>query len=165
MSLIKHLMSDHRLIRDLLDRLDKATPATRDEILVALGRILVIHATAEEKLIYPLLERTPLKSEARHAYEEHHLINVQFDEIVKLDADNPIVKDKAHVLKEIVVHHLDEEEEDVFPLLKKSLSDQDLSALAETYPAYREQLEQDFEEYPPQSCQGWSRAHETNPLR
>lgn len=165
MTLISELMADHRSIRNLLDRLEKATPATRDTVLIELGRTLVIHATAEEKLIYPLLERTALKKEARHAYEEHHLISVQFDEIAKLDADNHVAKDKAHVLKEIVTHHLDEEEEDVFPLLEKSLSDQDMAALAETYPAYREQLEQDFEEYPPQSCQEWSLAHESHPHR
>lgn len=159
MTLVSHLMSDHRAIRDLLKRLEKATSVSRDAVLVELGRILVIHATAEEKLIYPLLERTSLRSDARHAYEEHHLINVQFDEIIKLDADNPIVKDKAHVLAEIVIHHLDEEEEDVFPQLEKALTDQEMSALAETYPAYREQLEQDFEEYPPQTCQAWSLAH------
>lgn len=162
MMLIEQLLADHRAIRDLLKRLEKATSTLRDPILIELGRILVIHATLEEKLLYPLLESSKLKSDVRHAYAEHHLINVQFDEIVLLDADNPVAADKAHVLTEIVTHHLEEEEEDVFPRLESALGAEQMAALAETFPAYREQLEQDFEEYPPQSCQAWSQAHESN---
>lgn len=162
MTLIKQLLADHQTIRDLLKRLEKSTSTLRDALLIELGRILVIHATLEEKLLYPLLESSKLKSDVRHAYAEHHLINVQFDEIALLDADNPVAKDKAHVLTEIVTHHLDEEEEDVFPRLESILGAKQMAVLAETYPSYREQLEQDFEEYPPQSCQAWSQAHESN---
>jgi len=165
MTLVKQLLADHRAIRDLLNRLEKTTAASRDAILIELGRVLVIHATLEEKLIYPLLEKSKLTSDVRHAYAEHHLINVQFDEIVLLDAENPVAKDKAHVLSEVVTHHLDEEEEDVFPLLDQTLGEAQMAVLAETYPSYREQLEQDFEEYPPQSSQAWSQAHESDHYR
>lgn len=155
MSLTDHLRADHQRIRDLLDHLARRQGSARSEILVQLGRELAIHASIEEDLLYPLLEPGSLGRDVRHAYAEHHLINVQFDEIIVLSADERVTADKIHVLDEVITHHLDEEETDVFPRIATSLGKARARKLADTYPSLREDLERDFSDNPPASIQGW----------
>jgi len=156
MTILTHLLADHHRLRTLIARLEKASGERRQQVLADLGHELAVHASLEEDLLYPLLERTPLKKKARHAYEEHHLIDVQFDELLVLDSGDPVLGDKIHVLQEILTHHLDEEEEDVFPVVEKHLSQAGFAALDVDYLAHRETLEAEFSAHPPKSCQAWA---------
>ncbi len=156
MTIISHLLEDHKRLRTLIDRLEKSSGERRQQTLADLGHELTIHASLEEDLLYPLLERTPLKKKVSHAYEEHHLIDVQFDELTVLDSGDPVLSDKIHVLQEILTHHLDEEEEDVFPVVEKHLSGKGFAELDIDYLAHREALEADFSAHPPQTCQAWA---------
>lgn len=165
MNLTEHLLSDHWRIRELLARLADRRGSARNETLARLGRELSIHASTEEDLLYPLLEQTDLGEDIRHAYEEHHLISVQFDEILKLREGDPVITDKIHVLDEVVKHHLDEEESDLFPQLRTSLGHERAAKVADAYPELRKELELEFDQQPPSSIQGWVQRRSLSPRR
>ena len=114
------LKEEHDLVKELFDQFEEQTEtdpakgkATAEEICMELTR----HAQMEEELIYPAL-----KSEDEdifyEAQEEHHVAKVLIAEIESM-SPNPVWRAKVTVLAESVRHHIEEEETEGFPELKK----------------------------------------------
>lgn len=142
------LKNDHDTVRDLLaelaDTTERATK-TRGELLEAIATELKVHTTIEEEIFYPALEGAARnKSQKRmlaEAYEEHRAV----EDLVMPDLRETAVNTvefggRAKVLKELVEHHADEEEEDMFPLAEELLSRDKLHELREQMMARKQQL-------------------------
>lgn len=156
MDVIDQLIIEHRRLRSRIDHLESGVGSreAREEAFAALARDLVAHAELEEELVYPRLEEVPeLAEEIRHAYQEHHLVDVQLDELAELDSGLDEWSDKIHVLSEVLEHHLEEEEEDVFPRVRKLVPADDLKALGEEFVERRAIIDRRLIEDPPSSAQ------------
>lgn len=115
---VQMLKADHRLVEDLFEKFESArTSNSRLRILDQIITELSIHATVEEKLVYPLLEQEG--QDAEEAYEEHHVVKLMLAELADADAQAPHLKAKVKVLSELVQHHVEEEETMLLPKLKK----------------------------------------------
>ncbi len=120
-SIVKLLLADHRLLRDLMKKVksQKATPAQVKKSFKELKAQVESHVTAEEKTFLELIKDHPsFEDHALESREEHRVHEYVFAGIKKVkDKDRKIEQMKIYC--EMLEHHLDEEEEDLFPRFKR----------------------------------------------
>lgn len=128
------LKKDHRALEQLFTQFERGKrPAERKRIADRVVRELSIHAAIEEQLVYPAL-RQRLDGQRQMvlvALEEHHLAKVSLAEIEGLDGTEERFEAKVQVLIDGVRRHVQEEERDLFPALKRTFSAQELQELAD----------------------------------
>jgi hemerythrin superfamily protein len=102
-------------------------PDKLEEIVMRLVRELSMHAAIEEEVIYPLaLNRVkPLGGKVLLALEEHHLVKVALNELMRAPRDERFAM-KVKVIAENVLNHIQEEETVLFPRMRKALSRKEL---------------------------------------
>jgi len=136
MDLFEEIKSDHQKQRTLVDLLVKTNGESdgRKELYERLKDTLKVHADAEERYFYrPLFKHDRTQDQARHSVAEHQDIDELLEELDNTDMSSPGWLATAKKLKDQVIHHLDEEEEDVFKLADKTLADSKMESLAKDY--------------------------------
>jgi hemerythrin superfamily protein len=128
------LKQDHEKVRGLLGQLENATGARRSKLLAQVEQELKVHTQIEEEIFYPAYREAARKKEDRKLYfeavEEHHVVDLVMPEASEgQDADE--LKAKAKVLKDLVEHHADEEEKEMFPRARKAMDREELRDLGE----------------------------------
>lgn len=138
-TIFKTLTQDHDLQRGLVKELLETEGNTEERSLIfkKLKHELAIHADAEERFFYkPLIDANLTQDKARHGIAEHHEMDELIEKLEKTDMSSPqwlpIAKELAHE----VVHHLEEEEQEIFQLAGKVLDDHKKEKLGESYTAY-----------------------------
>jgi hemerythrin-like domain-containing protein len=137
------LKQDHEKVRGLLGQLENATGARRSTLLTQVEQELKIHTTIEEEIFYPAYRDAARKKEDKKLYfealEEHHVVDLVMPEVS--DGTTPEeLKAKAKVLKDIVEHHADEEEKEMFPRARKALEREELRELGERMQTRKKEL-------------------------
>lgn len=140
---IKLLKTDHEKVRGLLGQFENATGARREKLRGQIDRELKVHTQIEEEIFYPAFRDAARKKDDKKMYfealEEHHVVDLVLPEMN--DGATPEeLKAKAKVLKELVEHHADEEEKEMFPSARKILDKETLRALGEQMQARKETL-------------------------
>ncbi len=131
MDAIKMLKKQHREVEGLFKELEKAKSAgPRRRIFEKIADALAIHATIEEKHFYPAAKKKQTEDMLLESVEEHLQVKRVIADLLKLDAGDPTFMAKATVLKEDVQHHVEEEEDQLFPKVEKLLDDDELEAVA-----------------------------------
>lgn len=121
---IELLLKDHDALRKLMEKV-RAPRSTRQQVFKSFEQLRMVvksHVAAEEYgLLKLVLENPTLKSEAFEGYEEHRVHEYILDGIQSVRSpDSKVEQMKAFC--EILEHHLDEEEEDLFPKVKKAFA-------------------------------------------
>ena len=127
------LVEDHKKVKGIIEQL-LATSATakktRQDLLGTLKKELESHETLEEKLLYPALkQQKPTHDMALEAYQEHHVVDVLLEELDGMEFKDEAWKAKLTVLQENLLHHIDEEEQELFPKAQKNLSQNQLDQI------------------------------------
>ena len=136
MTLFEALRKDHDTQRTLLGLLIKTHGDSdgREELFEKVKKALTSHAAAEERALYiPMMELDMTQEKARHSVAEHHEIDELVEELEDTDFSSPGWLAAARKLHDLVTHHLDEEEQEVFQLAGRALSDDAKARLADTY--------------------------------
>ncbi|GGD06352.1 hemerythrin domain-containing protein [Aquisalinus flavus] len=95
---------------------------------------LEAHASAEEQTFYAELMSHPEASDqTRHSVSEHKDAADLVEEIEDMDMSSPGWLTKFKQLKHDIEHHVDEEEEDVFDLARKTIDDAKAEALTDRF--------------------------------
>jgi hemerythrin-like domain-containing protein len=130
---IQLLETDHRRMEDLLKKGEETTTRgvkTRTELLNTLTRELNAHEHIEETVLYPALRSHPeAKDIVLEGYEEHHVADLIVKELHGLARDDEQWGPKFKVLKENIEHHIEEEEDDMFPKARGIFSREELQQL------------------------------------
>ncbi|HEY9635975.1 MAG TPA: hemerythrin domain-containing protein [Coleofasciculaceae cyanobacterium] len=118
MAIFETLTDEHDLLRNqlakILDLPDDAK-VERQECLEELKKTLHSHTVAEEEIVYEvLLPIEHLESEVREGIEEHRLSNQLLVELYALEVTQAQWEAKVKALKDLLTHHLKEEEEELF---------------------------------------------------
>jgi predicted regulator of amino acid metabolism with ACT domain len=136
MNIFEALRQEHEIQRHLVAKLVETHGDTeeRKKIFEQLKHELKIHANAEERHFYiPLIKKDLTQEKARHSVAEHHEMDELIEQLedTEMDASNwlKIAKELEHK----VIHHLDEEEQEVFQMAGKALTDNQKTSLAEDY--------------------------------
>lgn len=148
MDAIKLLKADHKAVRELLEELADTTPRAtkkRAELLSEIGMQLKAHTTIEEEIFYPAFHASGNKSDDAkmffEALEEHRAAgDLVLPDLLATDAGSEKFSGRAKVLKELVTHHADEEEKEMFPRAKELFDKKQLEGLGEKMAARKEQL-------------------------
>jgi hemerythrin superfamily protein len=124
------LKQEHRDVAELLDRMvESASAAERKKLLAAIKATLVPHLRAEEKIVYDAVLALRGKEQQTHGeegYMEHKLGDRVLSSLGKMDnAISPEFSAAAKVLKELVEHHVEEEEKNIWADVENNFSDAD----------------------------------------
>lgn len=135
-TIFEELRKDHDKQRTLVDLVvkTKGDSKGRRELLDNLRKALQSHESAEEKHFYvPLMQADLTQEKARHSIAEHHEMDELLDELEQTDFSSSGWLATAEKLRECVLHHLDEEEHEVFQMAGKVLTEKQKSELADSY--------------------------------
>lgn len=124
MDILDKLKMEHREVADLLDQLNESeSSSTRKSLLKKIKAALVPHVRAEEKIVYNAIiskKDVHAKVDGEEGYCEHHLVDKLLVDLSKIsNAASPEFSAGAKVLKEIITHHVDEEERNVWRDIRK----------------------------------------------
>jgi hemerythrin-like domain-containing protein len=120
------LKNDHkdilRAFRDFEKAGDRAVKA-KSQIVDNIIELLTVHTYVENEVMYPRVrELVPeLEDDVLESYEEHHVADVLVMELAGMDATDERFTAKTTVLIESVRHHIEEEETEWFPEVRKAL--------------------------------------------
>ena len=120
------LRESHERQRSLCRKLVRAKPGTQDRISIfkQLHVELAAHAAAEERFLYAaMLADAELRHDAQHSVAEHKEIEDFLTELFEMDFSSTGWLTRFRTMKERYLHHIDEEEEEMFPEAEKGLSD------------------------------------------
>jgi hemerythrin superfamily protein len=119
MDAIVKLREDHKAVEALFKKLEKDDLSVVPDICAALTQ----HAYLEEQVFYPAVRREvdDTLDEVLEAVEEHHVVKVLIGELEDLTPTDDAYKAKATVLMEMVRHHVEEEEGEMFPQVREAL--------------------------------------------
>lgn len=131
---IKLLTKQHREVEALFKKIEKTEDADRRKALLErIKQSLELHTTLEEEHFYPAvrgLETKKAEEMILEAYEEHHVVKLVLAELPEVDPEDERFEAKMTVLKELIEHHVEEEEDEMFKMAKK-LDEDDLEAIGD----------------------------------
>ena len=114
------LLKDHEAMRDLMAKVKspRSTNARIRRAFSTLVKLVDSHMKAEEaSLLTKIVDHPLFEDEAEEGYEEHRIHELVIANVRKLGSSaRAIVQIK--IFCEFLEHHLDEEEEDLFPRFK-----------------------------------------------
>jgi hemerythrin superfamily protein len=136
MDALKLLTQDHRNVERLFKAYEQTGEGAGKQKQRLAGQIireLSIHASIEEQFLYPTARESSksLDAPVLEALEEHHLAKGTLAELEKLSTRDERFDAKMAVLIETIRHHVEEEEGDLFPRLKRLLDRAELAVLGE----------------------------------
>jgi hypothetical protein len=122
------LKKEHDEVKDLLKKLsDAETPAQRRSLVQKIKVALVPHTKAEEKVVYDAvigLRDKDAQMDGHEGYLEHEWAAKTLQRLEAItNAASPEHKAAGKVLKELVEHHIEEEERNVWADVKKHFTD------------------------------------------
>ena len=137
MNAIELLEADHEKVRGLFEQLTKTTKRaekTRVELLEKIRLELDVHTQIEEEIFYPAFKEAVGESELEEtvfeALEEHRAAGeLVLPDLLATDITSDRFSGRAKVLKELVEHHAEEEEKEMFKAARKVLSREQLDEL------------------------------------
>ena len=114
------------------------------KLITQIDKELEIHTTIEEEIFYPAFRDAVSTKEDKKMYfeakEEHHVVKLVLPEVQEDGMALEEFAAKAKVLKELVEHHADEEEQEMFPEARKVLSRAELRDLGERMAERKKEL-------------------------
>ncbi len=143
MDAISFLESQHREVEQLFEQIESLGDGSGREkrmIFSEIANKLENHAKLEEKFFYPegeeVDEETTFKS-----YEEHDLVRALIRKIRNTSSSDESFKAKVTILKEVVEHHVEEDEGEYFPECKRAFGEERLEELGQKLEMANEKLE------------------------
>ena len=128
------LKQDHKTVEKLFKQFEKAKqPSQQRTLAQKVIKELSVHAAIEEMLFYPAVrDRVPKAEEmVLESLEEHHVVKWVLSELDDMKPDHERFKAKMTVLIENVRHHVEEEEKELFPQVRKAVGRKELGELGE----------------------------------
>ena len=114
------LKKQHKSVKALFKKVENTEDARRRrQLMDEITNELKIHTKIEEEIFYPAVrEIGTSKAEelVDESFEEHHVVDLVLAELPKVDPEDDRFAAKMTVLSELVQHHADEEEEEMFPM-------------------------------------------------
>jgi hemerythrin superfamily protein len=131
MDALELLKKDHQTVKSLFKKAEKADGKALKEIFEEIKTELETHTRIEETIFYPAVaEHEELKDQVLESIEEHKQVKTLLKEMDNLTSDSEKFEPKLKVLMENVEHHAEEEEEEkMFPKVRKLFDSEELQEL------------------------------------
>lgn len=118
------LKQQHRNVEALFAKIEAGEPA----LLKDLASALAAHMTIEHEFLYP--EARGVDEDAvLEAFEEHSIAEVALKRALATDPEDESFDARVTVLKELISHHVEEEEGELFPEIEADIDSDELEAM------------------------------------
>jgi hypothetical protein len=145
---ITMLKSDHATLKRLLRELNATTERAvkeRERLVNEIEREVKIHSQIEEEVFYPAFltkaENTDAEDLFYEAAEEHHVVDMVLPALKAANPKSHEYSAKAKVLKELIEHHIKEEEDEMFTKARKLFTDVQLRELGDLMKTRRDTVQ------------------------
>jgi hemerythrin-like domain-containing protein len=147
--ILQDLHRDHEAVSDLIEQLLKTESGTeRTPLFKELMGMLLAHAHAEQNVLYKKMEKSEDEKARSFAFEgtnEHQIVEQQLQQMSR--ARNKTSEQwtaQLTVLKELVNHHVKEEESTGFSCARKEFEGEQLEKFGEQFRRQKEKLMADM---------------------
>jgi hypothetical protein len=130
------LENDHDEARELAQQMCEASGQRRLALLGRLKPILTAHSRAEERAVYTALLQVRKQEPdtlAEEGFVEHGLVDELLAKLAALEPATDVWLAHAKVLKELLEHHIDEEQTDTFAELGNHFTREELVAMGKRF--------------------------------
>ena len=136
MNAIDLLKADHERVKAILTQLSESTERgvkKRTDLLSKLEMEITIHTKLEEEILYPAFKEAGSKEQDIMYYEakeEHRTVDsLVLPDLQNTDPATTEFSGRVKVVKELLEHHIEEEESEMFPQAQKLLGKEKLDEL------------------------------------
>ncbi|MCF6762949.1 hemerythrin domain-containing protein [Pseudomonas fragi] len=155
MNAIDLLLEDHKRVKAILSQLSDSTERAlkkRTELLNKLDMEITIHTRLEEEILYPVFKKAGGKEQAvmyHEAKEEHRTVDsLVLPDLKKTAPDSLEFSGRVKVVKELLEHHIEEEETEMFPQARKLLGKAVLEELGKQMEAMKTEYKKSLNSKP-----------------
>jgi hemerythrin superfamily protein len=143
MNAIDLLTSQHRKVQQLFAQIATTDSVERKlSLFETLADNLAIHVAIEEHQFYPMVKANRTEGILLSSLEEHLGMKRVLADLLKVEVEDTTFAPKLKVLNEIVEHHVEEEERDLFPKVTSLLGQAKLETLGQEMVVEASELDQ-----------------------
>jgi hemerythrin superfamily protein len=118
------LESQHREVEEMFEKFEGLTDrakASKKKIADQICAALTMHTQIEEEIFYPATRAASKETEdmVDEAVVEHASAKDLIAQILEMDPDDDLYDAKVKVLSEMIDHHVEEEEQEMFPKVRE----------------------------------------------
>lgn len=124
----KLLEAQHRKVEAIFKKLEKGRLEAAP-LLEELSNRLAAHMAIEQDIYYPGVKAVK-EDLVLESYEEHSLAELGLKRLLGTSPDSPSFAARVTACKELVEHHVEEEEEELFPAVDRKVDADVLAAMA-----------------------------------
>jgi hemerythrin superfamily protein len=129
------LKADHREAKKLMNALAESEEGSERETMAnQLNEALLLHMDIEERILYPVVAKEVGADDEEEAEIEHGLARNGLATLMSM-VDKPGFGAAVEMLKGGILHHVEEEETEIFPELKSALDRTEWLALGDAIAA------------------------------
>jgi hemerythrin superfamily protein len=119
------LTADHREVHEMFEQFEQLgdrARASKEKLKEKICKALVAHTTIEEEIFYPAVREQIEDGEdmVDEATVEHAAAKDLIQQLQEMEPDDELFDAKVKVLGEQIDHHVEEEEKEMFPKVRKS---------------------------------------------
>jgi hemerythrin-like domain-containing protein len=140
------LKRQHKDVMGLFKKVEKTEDArSRKALMQEIVANLKVHTTIEEEIFYPAVKdigTEKAEDMILEAGEEHHVVDLVLAELPKVDPAADTFEAKMTVLRELIEHHVEEEQDEMFPMAEKKLGKERIAELGQRLEARADALQE-----------------------
>lgn len=149
MDILQEIKSEHGEFRKLITKIENAKSAKKKTLFDELNIKIRAHHEAEEKVLFKDVKAKSDqegKDVVLEMIEEHNLATYQLSLLDRTSVENETWDAKFSVLKEVLTHHMDEEENELFKQAREVLSKEELKEKYQPFEDMNEEEKKKAEE-------------------
>ncbi len=142
MDAIDLLKTQHKEVKDLLKKLVEVSGDEGMRLLESLSHTLLAHMIIEQEIFYPAAARA-VPGPVDEGYEEHFAAREMISRAMRERRDQLLFHARCKVVKSLLEHHIEEEENVMFPRTKRVLGVEHLRTLGDQMASRFDELERE----------------------
>ncbi|MGH9323299.1 MAG: hemerythrin domain-containing protein [Vicinamibacteria bacterium] len=142
-TIFEMLQSDHQEVQNAIrNMLSEENAQRRQKLCQELQNDLFLHMTFEEDTFYPEARRaTQMNDEIEDDLREHEEARQLLSEVASADPSSTEWEESVEELQQALAHHIEDEEEKLFPAMREETSEDEAKDLAEKYQTFKRSRE------------------------
>src|SRR5919197_5703193 len=148
MDAISLLRQDHRKVKGMVEEVEETgrrLTKQREELFQTIVDELTVHERIEEEIFYPSVQKHEMaKDLVLESYVEHGVVDDLLDEISTIETGDEKWMPAFKVFTENLEHHIQEEENELFPKVESIFSRDQLTKMGEQMMALKERAQHEL---------------------
>lgn len=141
MKIIEEIKKEHDQIRDYFLQMENHEEKA-PEIFKELATFVLSHHEAEEHTVFKALSnKKDVKEIKNNLKAEHAALRRSIQVVLDTPEDDVMWEPNVHVFKDLLSHHVEEEEKELFKALREEKEEKELADLVKAFEAYFSETE------------------------